>query len=161
MCTHIITISSEKLDELGKLLDHKHNINFSTKFSIYEKVPFTGADISESNDSKDKIRQQAKDILDKIQSHQEEEESIPEWMEGFEDLVFVEPKEEWDYLVLSKLSHEQKVFMMNMLEIDEGLLTTKLPRVCFMVDMNFPWYTASPIDRGKEIFFNDLFIPKS
>lgn len=163
MCTHMITISGEKLDELGKLIDHKHNINFSTKFSIYEKVPSTGADISESNDSKNKIRQQAKDILDKIQSHQEEEESTPEWMEGFEDLIrsdYVLRK--GDYLLLEDLSLEQKVFLQNSLETttEFTFLEEDYNYAYFNNDGSFVGLIYGDPFVVKKITFNDLFIPK-
>ena len=162
MCTHIITISGEKLDELGKLLYHKHNINFSTKFSIYEKAPFTGADISESNDSKDKLRQQAKDILDKIQSHQEEEESIPEWMEGFEDLVYSGYELQYgDYLILNKLSTPQILFLKNTIASSSSAFETEIrDYVKWTFVSGLIGYKGSKPRGAKEIFFNDLFITK-
>lgn len=239
MCTHIITISGEKLDKLGKLLDHKHNINFSTKFSIYEKVPFTGADISESNTSKDKLRQQAKDIIQRcyevkplpqkesneyviaardlnlsngkeltkgksynilvetadwykvindlgkevsylktffnkkseevkslqIQSPKEEEESIPAWMEGFEDLVRSDYKlKHHNYLVLDKLSVEQKDFLQNNFDTFSGSTFLHNEHIYAVWHSVYQKFLGRVFDdtpeEGKEIFFNDLFVPK-
>ena len=87
-------------------------------------------------------------------------EDVPEWMEGFEDLIRSDYKPSHaDYMVSDKLSEEQKIFLHNMLVIySRSTFTYKGWNSAYQhfIDVSFGGYVS-----GKEITFNDLFIPKA
>jgi hypothetical protein len=73
---------------------------------------------------------------------------------GFDELVYVEPTTPWDYLILSKLTEDQKAFIYQELVCDENPVTTEYPRISFEENA---WYTGYGIEEGNEISFNQLF----
>lgn len=73
---------------------------------------------------------------------------------GFEGLIYVEPDNQWDCLVLSKLTEDQKKFIFEELVCDESPLTTSYPKISFV---GSSWTTGYGIDGQREVTFNDLF----
>ena len=90
-------------------------------------------------------------------------EDVPEWMEGFEDLVRSDYKPSHaDYLVSDKLSDEQRTFLQNMLETYSGSTFTCKQNISVVWNNEYQHFVGSgTLVGGKEITFNDLFIPKS
>lgn len=95
------------------------------------------------------------------QSSQDEEESIPEWMEGFEDLVYSGYNLiDGDYLVLSKLSVEQIKFLKHRVKT-YNQISFDVPHTMVVFKAGYGFLgCVKTYWRKKEIFFNDLFIPK-
>ena len=90
-------------------------------------------------------------------------EDVPEWMEGFENLVrSVYDLELQDYIVLNKLSNEQKEFLDNILpSLDEETFWW-CGGVVYWDSEELTFVGCSIKDSlQNEITFNDLFIPKS
>ncbi len=90
-------------------------------------------------------------------------EDVQEWMEGFEDLVRSDYKPSHaDYLVSDKLSDEQRTFLQNMLETYSGSTFTCKQNISVVWNNEYQHFVGSgTLVGGKEITFNDLFIPKS
>lgn len=86
-------------------------------------------------------------------------EDVPEWMEGFEDLVYSGYELQYgDYLILNKLSTPQILFLKN--TISSAFDTRIRDYVKWSFVAGFVGYKGSKSRGTKEIFFNDLFITK-
>ena len=94
-------------------------------------------------------------------------EDVPEWMEGFEDLVRSDyDLEHQDYIVLNKLSNEQKVFLQNTCATvsKKTIISTEYLYASWNNQSGYFYGVHCNRDRlgkSKEITFNDLFIPKA
>lgn len=90
-----------------------------------------------------------------------EEESIPEWMQGFEDLVYIKPIQEC-HLVVNELSEEQLEFIYNFVNnwSDDDHITFKGKWKYLYICPDGEWCLTQGISFAKKTSFNDLFTPK-
>lgn len=96
----------------------------------------------------------------------EEDESVPEWMEGFEDLVYSGYElSHGDYLVVSKLSESQKIFLSHAIATHSNVTFSHRAHTCIFWHTSYHEFIGASLlmrtmTNSKEITFNDLFVPK-
>lgn len=96
------------------------------------------------------------EIVDMVESRKGEVEESEEDEHGFEGLVYVEPENDMSYLVLDKLSEEQKMFIQQNLKCDECIVTTKYPKLSISCGEYYTGFGFTD-DTSLEISFNDIF----
>lgn len=97
------------------------------------------------------------EIVVMVESHKSEiSEEGDEDERGFEGLVYVEPKYSHSYIVLDKLSEEQKTFIQQNLDCDEDVSTTRYPKLSIH---GSSWFTGFGFtnDTLLEVSFNHIF----
>lgn len=94
------------------------------------------------------------EIVQLVQESQVTEEEEEE-EETFEGLVYVSPEEDYAYLILNKLSEDQKLFIQQNLPCDEVVVHTTYPKLSLSGEV---WYTGFGFsESATEVSFNDIF----